>query len=197
VVDAVVLEGRSRRDVARCAGISKGWVDKLVERYRAGGYESLQPRSRRRRSCAHAASADVQAAIIQLRHELAGAGHDHGAHTIAHHLRQHRTDVPSDATIWRVLKRHGLITPQPHKRPRSPTPSACADSTCEACSARASFPRGPARAPMRADASAGVGGDAAVLHAECCHWRAAVACIGVCSALSSLQLAAQQGGGHS
>ncbi len=119
VVDAVILERRSRRDVARCAGISKGWVDKLVERYRAGGYEALQPRSRRPLSCAHAASADVQAAIIQLRHELAGAGHDHGAHTIAHHLRQHRTDVPSDATIWRVLKRHGLITPQPHKRPRS------------------------------------------------------------------------------
>jgi transposase len=119
VVDAVVLEGRSRRDVARSAGISKGWVDKLVERYRAGGYEALQPRSRRPRSCAHAASAEVQAAIIQLRRELASAGHDHGAHTIAHHLRRHRADVPSDATIWRVLQRHGLINPQPHKRPRS------------------------------------------------------------------------------
>jgi transposase InsO family protein len=119
VVDAVVLEGRSRRDVARSAGISKGWVDKLVERYRAGGYEALQPRSRRPRSCAHAASAEVQAAIIQLRRELASAGHDHGAHTIAHHLRRHRADVPSDATIWRVLQRHGLINPQPHKRPKS------------------------------------------------------------------------------
>src|ERR1019366_7075155 len=29
VVEAVILEGRSRRDVARSAGISKGWVDKL------------------------------------------------------------------------------------------------------------------------------------------------------------------------
>jgi transposase InsO family protein len=119
VVDAVVLERRSRRDVARSAGISKAWVDKLVGRYQAGGYEALQPRSRRPRSCAHAASADVQAAVIHLRHELAEAGHDHGAHTIAHHLRQHRADVPSDATIWRILKRHGLITPQPHKRPKS------------------------------------------------------------------------------
>ncbi|MDQ6846984.1 MAG: IS481 family transposase [Candidatus Dormibacteraeota bacterium] len=119
VVDAVILEGRSRREVARSAGISKGWVDKLVERYRAGGYEALQPRSRRPRSCAHATSADMQAAIIQPCHELAAAGHDHGAHTIAHHLRQHHGDVPSDATIWRVLQRHGLITPQPQKRPKS------------------------------------------------------------------------------
>jgi transposase InsO family protein len=27
--------------------------------------------------------------------------------------------VPSLSTIWRTLRRHGLITPQPHKRPRS------------------------------------------------------------------------------
>ncbi|MBJ7610891.1 MAG: hypothetical protein JF924_01080 [Candidatus Dormibacteraeota bacterium] len=26
--------------------------------------------------------------------------------------------MPSVATVWRILKRHGLITPQPHKRPR-------------------------------------------------------------------------------
>jgi transposase InsO family protein len=27
--------------------------------------------------------------------------------------------VPSPATIWRILSRHGLIIPEPHKRPRS------------------------------------------------------------------------------
>jgi transposase InsO family protein len=27
--------------------------------------------------------------------------------------------VPSVATVWRILKRNGLITPQPHKRPKS------------------------------------------------------------------------------
>jgi transposase len=119
VVEAVILEGRSRREVARSAGISKGWVDKLVERYRRGGYDALQPSSRRPHSCPHAASADVQTAIVQVRRELAAAGHDHGPHTIAHHLRQRRADVPSVATIWRVLTRHGLITPQPQKRPKS------------------------------------------------------------------------------
>src|ERR1700736_4699774 len=103
VVDAVVLEGRSRREVAQRAGISKAWVDKLVERYRAGGYEALQPRSKRPKSCPHAAAPDVAAAIIGLRHELISAGYDHGPHTIAHHLRQGFATVPSVATIWRIL----------------------------------------------------------------------------------------------
>lgn len=119
VVDAVVLEGRSRREVARSAGISKGWVDKLVERYRAGGYEALQPRSRRPKSCPHAVAPDIEAAIISLRHELISAGYDYGPHIIAHHLGQRFTNVPSVATIWRTLKRHGLITAQPQKRPKS------------------------------------------------------------------------------
>jgi len=38
VVDAVVLEGRSYREVARAHGVSKSWVGKLVGRFRAGGY---------------------------------------------------------------------------------------------------------------------------------------------------------------
>ena len=48
------------------------------------------------------------------------AGHDAGPQTIAHHLAERLTQSPpSRSTIWRILRRHGLITPQPHKRPRS------------------------------------------------------------------------------
>ncbi len=36
VVDAVVLEGRSYRDVARAHGVSKRWVGKIVGRFREG-----------------------------------------------------------------------------------------------------------------------------------------------------------------
>ncbi len=42
-----------------------------------------------------------------------------GAETIAHLLRGQLAQAPSVATVWRILKRNGLITPQPHKRPRS------------------------------------------------------------------------------
>ncbi|HVD03849.1 MAG TPA: IS481 family transposase, partial [Candidatus Dormibacteraeota bacterium] len=118
VVEAVVREGLSHREVARSAGVSKAWVTKLVARYREGGEPALEPRSRRPASCPHAVASDVQMAILELRQQLASAGYDSGPHTIAHHLRLQQVEVPSVATIWRILKRQGLITPQPHKRPR-------------------------------------------------------------------------------
>ncbi len=119
MVDAVVLEGRSPIELARSHGISQSWIYELVARYRQGGYPALEPCSRRPRSCPHQLGADVQATILDLRQELAAAGHDAGAHTIAHHLIGKVDKVPSVATIWRVLRRAGLITPQPRKRPRS------------------------------------------------------------------------------
>ncbi len=119
VVDAVLLEGRSVGEVAKAHGISRYWLYKLIARFREGGYGALEPRSRRPRSCAHAVAPEIQAAIVRLRGELAAAGHDCGPHTIAHHLRLEVGTAPSVATIWRILARHGLITPQPHKRPRS------------------------------------------------------------------------------
>jgi hypothetical protein len=50
---------------------------------------------------------------------LVAAGHDAGAETIAYHLIGSVSKLPSVATVWRILKRNGLITPQPHKRPKS------------------------------------------------------------------------------
>jgi transposase InsO family protein len=119
MVDAVVLEGRSPIELARSHGISQSWIYELVARYRHGGYPALEPRSRRPQSCPHQLGADVQATILDLRQKLAAAGHDAGAHTIAHHLIGKVDKVPSVATIWRILRRAGLITPQPQKRPRS------------------------------------------------------------------------------
>jgi transposase InsO family protein len=119
VVDAIVLEGRSPSELAKSHHISRSWIYELLSRYRAGGYAALQPRSRRPRSCAHQVPPRVQAAVLRLRRELSAAGHDAGPHTIAHHLARRVAKVPSVTTIWRILQRHGLITPQPHKRPRS------------------------------------------------------------------------------
>jgi transposase InsO family protein len=119
VVDAVLLEGRSAREVAVAHGISKSWIYVLIERFRAGGYEALEPQSRRPRSCSHQTPAGTVQMILKLRRELARAGHDCGPVTIAYHLEQAGVLAPSTATIWRVLKREGLITAQPQKRPRS------------------------------------------------------------------------------
>ncbi|MEK6226130.1 MAG: IS481 family transposase [Chloroflexota bacterium] len=119
VVDAVVLEGRSPSELARTHQVSRSWIYELVARYRQGGYAALEPRSRRPRSCAHEVGPKAQALVLQMRRDLVRAGHDAGAQTIAHHLARRLKRVPSVTTIWRILSRHGLITPQPHKRPRS------------------------------------------------------------------------------
>jgi transposase InsO family protein len=119
VVDAVVLEGRSARGIASAHGISKSWIYELIKRYRAGGYEALQPRRRRPCSCARETPAWVIEAIVELRAQLAGEGHDCGPATIYYHLAQRTDKVPSRTTIRRILKREGLVVPQPQKRPRS------------------------------------------------------------------------------
>jgi transposase InsO family protein len=119
VVDAVMLEGRSYRDVARAHGVSKSWVAKLVGRFREGGYEAIAPRSRAAKRIPHRTSDGLEDEIVALRKELADLGLDAGAQTIHYHLASRHEQVPSVSTIWRVLRRRGFVVPQPHKRPRS------------------------------------------------------------------------------
>jgi hypothetical protein len=47
VITAVVLEGRSKSEVAHEYGLSRYWVHQLVSRYHADGAAALEPRSRR------------------------------------------------------------------------------------------------------------------------------------------------------
>jgi transposase InsO family protein len=119
IVDAVVLERRSPSELARTHKVSRSWIYKQLEKFRKGGYASLEPRSRRPRSCSNQVETKVQNLIVKLRCDLAAAGHDAGPHTIHYHLSKKAASPPSVATIWRILKRKGLITPEPQKRPRS------------------------------------------------------------------------------
>jgi transposase InsO family protein len=117
VVDAVVLEGRGVREVARAHGVSKTWVSVQLARYREGGYEALAPRSRRAHARPNRTPVDVEDQIVRLRKDLVDAGFDGGARTIHWHLSKVRDDCPSVSTIWRVLSRRGFIEPEPKKRP--------------------------------------------------------------------------------
>jgi transposase InsO family protein len=119
LVEAHVLEGRSVSELAAAHGVHRSWIYKLLARYRAGGYEALEPRSRAPRSCPHRTPAEIARAIVGLREQLQDEGHDCGAATIAYHLAGQVDRVPSLSTIWRVLGREGLVRPQPQKRPRS------------------------------------------------------------------------------
>jgi transposase InsO family protein len=119
VVDAVVVEGRSVRAVARAHGVSKSWVAELVRRYRQGGYEALEPRSKRPHRVPRRTPDSVEDEIVRLRKWLGEEGLDAGPETIAWHLRRRGVPSPSVSTIWRVLVRRGFVTPEPKKRPVS------------------------------------------------------------------------------
>jgi transposase InsO family protein len=108
--------------VCRECGISRKTFYKWAGRVRVQGIEGLTPRSRRPHRSPGAVDVEVEDAVVALRKELAGAGHDHGATTIQWHLgRDQRWTrrVPSVATVHRVLVRRGFVEAQPQKRPKS------------------------------------------------------------------------------
>jgi transposase InsO family protein len=137
IITAVVVEGRSKTEVARDYGVSRYWVQQLVRRYQREGPAAFQPRSRRPHSSPHAVSADTEDLIIRLRKELSKQGLDAGAETIAAHLARQipadggRPAIPAVSTIWRILSRRGFVRPQPQKRPRSSWRTFCAEQPNE------------------------------------------------------------------
>ena len=114
-----MVEGLSQAEAARRYGVSKGFVSKLLARWRAEGDAAFEPRSRRPRTSPSALDGEVVARIVNLRLELEEAGLDAGAHTIAWHLHERHGLVVSISTIRRRLIAAGLIEPEPRKRPRS------------------------------------------------------------------------------
>jgi transposase InsO family protein len=119
LVRSVVLENRSVREVARQHGLSKTWLYELCARYREGGDEALEPRSRRPTSSPTRIGAALEDEIVELRKALAGEGFDAGAVTIQTHLLRRHGEAPAVSSIWRVLVRRGFVTPQPQKRPKT------------------------------------------------------------------------------
>jgi transposase InsO family protein len=100
-------------------GISRRHLHRLLSRYREGGLDALEPRSRRPKTTPIATAQDVRVRVIELRVQLTADGLDAGPVTIAWHLEREGHKPPAPATISRILKHAGLITPQPRKRPRS------------------------------------------------------------------------------
>jgi len=100
-------------------GISRGHLHRLLRRYRDGGLEAVDPRSRRPRTSPGRTTDHVRERIVALRTELTARGLDAGPLTIAWHLGREGLRVPSSSTIRRVLHAAGLVTPEPRKRPRS------------------------------------------------------------------------------
>ena len=121
VITAVVLEGRSKSEVARDYDVSRYWVQQLIKRYETEGAAAFEPHSRRPHHNPRAVGATLEDKIVGLRKTLDKQGYDAGAATIAEHLARDSAVVkaPAVSTIWRILSRRGFVAPQPQKRPRS------------------------------------------------------------------------------
>jgi transposase InsO family protein len=119
IITAVVVEGRSPSEVARTYGVARSWVYKLVARYRAEGDAAFEPRSRRPLTRPDATPAATVELIFELRRRLTAQGLDAGADTIAWHLEHHHDIVVSRSTIYRTIRRAGLVVDEPKKKPKS------------------------------------------------------------------------------
>ncbi|WP_409000632.1 IS481 family transposase [Streptomyces europaeiscabiei] len=112
-----VLAGATVTEVAAQLGVSRQTVSGWKSRYEASGLAGLVDRSRRPASCPHQASAEVEAAVCELRRK-----HPRwGPRRIAHVLERSGTvtPVPSRMTVYRILVRHGLVEPGVRRRKRS------------------------------------------------------------------------------
>jgi len=118
VIVEAVLAGKSQREVAALYGISQPRVSQLVAAWRSGGWEALAPGSRRPRTNPRAIPPQMVEAICTLRRQLIADGADAGPHSIAALLARDGQHAPAPSTIWAILTRAGLVTPEPRKRPK-------------------------------------------------------------------------------
>lgn len=119
LITAVVIENRPVPEVAATYGVSRSWVYRLLARYRREGEGVFEPRSRRPASNPNAIPTEAVELILELREKLTASGLDAGPDTIRWHLEHHHDLTVSRATVARYLSKHGLVVPEPKKKPKS------------------------------------------------------------------------------
>ena len=63
---AVLVDGRSPTAIAKAHGLSRSWLYELISRFHRGGYEALEPRSRRPHSCSHKVDPSVRSSFVRF-----------------------------------------------------------------------------------------------------------------------------------
>jgi transposase len=124
LIETHLRTGRPIAELAAAHGVSRGWLYKLLARYRREGPEGLEPRSKRPKSSPTRVADLYEDEIVAMRKELADAGFDAGAETIHFHMATPGRNVPSVSTIWRVLKARGFVTPNRTSGPRAAGPAS-------------------------------------------------------------------------
>jgi transposase InsO family protein len=119
LVETHLKTGRPIAELAAAHNVSRGWLYKLLKRYRLEGPAGLEPRSRRPKTSPTRIADLYEDEIVRIRKELADGGLDAGAETIHFHMETPGRQAPSVSTIYRVLRARGFVTFEAHKRPRS------------------------------------------------------------------------------
>jgi transposase InsO family protein/transposase-like protein len=101
-------------------GVSRTVFHKYLNRFRAEGADGFTRRSTAPHHHPTALGTAVAEAVLRARKELADEGLDNGPISIRWRLQDTGvTPVPSQSAVYRILRAHGQIVPQPRKKPRS------------------------------------------------------------------------------
>jgi len=119
VITAVVIQNQPVAHVAATYGVSRSWLYELLARYAVEGDAVFEPRSRRPKSVPNAIPTKTVELILELREKLTATGLDAGPETIRWHLAHHHGIHVGRTTISRYLQAHGLVAPEPKKKPKS------------------------------------------------------------------------------
>jgi hypothetical protein len=109
VVTAVLIERRTKSEVARQYGASRRWVITLVQRYLAEGAAGLPPRSRRLLASPQRTTQEFEDEILAMRKDPDKNGHEAGRFPSRsaprcqsrglHHLADPQPTSPSRSTL--------------------------------------------------------------------------------------------------
>jgi transposase InsO family protein len=124
LVELSVVEQRYRAVLEAAAGVpvtevaaryevSRQSVHAWIVRYREGGLGALADRPRRPDTCPHQVSAEIEAAVCELRREHPRWGPARLVHELA---KAGVFPVPSRMSAYRALVRHGLVQPGARRR---------------------------------------------------------------------------------
>jgi transposase InsO family protein len=115
----VDVDGLNVREFCRQHGVSTWFFYDLRRRFARDGEAALEPKSRAPKRVWNKTPADVEDLIVTTRKQLEDLGLDHGPEEVADALKALVANVPSPATIYRILKDGGFIKPEPRKAPKT------------------------------------------------------------------------------
>ncbi|MEO9180938.1 MAG: helix-turn-helix domain-containing protein, partial [Acidimicrobiales bacterium] len=113
----VIRDGFTVTEVAQKFGVSRQSVHAWMKRYEAGGLEALNEQSRRPRVSPAQIDGQVESRILELRRHHPSWGQLRIEHQLG---REGWDPVPSSSSIYRALRRSGLIE-EKARRKKLPT----------------------------------------------------------------------------